>query len=177
MAKNSTRMFDIIPDDIKMQLTTARAIEDDNQQLATAFYREIVRQADINDLLPLFYGENAYELINECADAINGFFIMACAKNAYQAIRYKTAMGEPNAWATFDRTQSNDNLKKFFKWVGTFPKRLLPEDSEHFKELLYAMQDQTRYFNASEYVQSLAMVEIVRNLSNGQIKLQGNALK
>lgn len=174
MAKNNVQTS-IVPDAIKEQLAIARAIEDDNKQLAVAFYREIVKQSDSNNLLPVFYGERAYELINSCDVALNSLFILNCADSVFSTIKYKTKIGSPNAWAEIG-TPNNSSLLNFFTWVGK-EKTITPKDYIHFNELKNAMQEQTRYFNVSGRVRTLSIVDIIKGLSAGQIKLQGGELK
>ena len=128
------------------------------------------------DLIGLFYGEQAYEKIQDASDAAKYIFISKCAMNVYDVIAPRgAANSSSSAWAIPDNTNSNKQLRDFFAWLQKPNRKVETEDCTYFKMLLNAMSSfDNLYFKMSNRVQQFTLIEIIRMLVLGELSITSN---
>lgn len=132
------------------------------------------------DLIALFYGDDAYNEIKDVADALEYIFIVKCAMSAYDLIySKKSANNSALSWAKRGGNNSNRELQGFFEWLQMRNRSVEENDCNRFKVLINAMLDSDNvYFKMSDRVADLNLIDIIKmivsgpiiSISNGELK-------
>lgn len=173
-------MSNIFDDQMKEALENAQKLkligEPELARIMSVKCVERAAQYNNEDLICLFYGNNAYQDIKDAADAARYIFIVKCAINAYDMIaRVNPAAASSSPWAVRDVNNSNRQLWDFFAWLQLRNRRVEATDHVHFKRLLDAVSASERaHFKMSENIERLSLLDIIKKLVSGSITITGN---
>lgn len=173
-------MSDIFSDQIKEALENAQKLKivgetELSKKISIKAAKKVSNYNNV-DLIGLFYGEGAYERIQDASDAAKCIFISKCVKNVYDVIApRKAANSSSSAWAIADTTNSNKQLRDFFAWLQKRGREVKAEDCTYFKMLLNVMSGCDKpYFKMSDRVRKFTLIEIIRKLVSGEISITDN---
>lgn len=173
-------MSNIFDDRIKEALENAQKLQLIGEpELAKAMSVKCVKkvaQYQNEDMIALFYGEEAYQKIENAADAAKYIFIVKCAINAYDMMmRFDSAASSHNAWAVRDENNSNKQLWDFFLWLKLGNRSVEETDHEHFRRLLNALSALERpHFKINARVEQKSLLDIIRGLVSNSITITNN---